>query len=122
MELAADLDTPNFDMDPTEQREKCLEFAGLMTVANDYYTSIKGIEAYSKMCVMATNLSKECPRSCNTLLKRVSTPPTAETCKTLPKELLKECSARANGTLVWQGALDLAVGTAALLTVSIALF
>ena len=93
-----------------------------MKVAADYYTSIAGIEAFSKLCVMATNLSDECPLSCNTLLEKVSSAPTLETCKTVGKELQEECTKRADGSLVWQSALDLAVGTAALFTVSITLF
>lgn len=95
----------------------------LSTSSSHYFSTMKGLQSMQEACVMATNLAPQCARACNKSLTKLKQKPTAEMCNSLPVAFQTECNQRVAGSIVWtSGASHLAVGAAAILTASLALF
>jgi len=82
-----------------------------------------GLKAHTDSCEIATKMAPVCARTCNKVTRKLSETPSAEVCASVSEKFKKECNERVAGTMVWHaGATQLAIGAAAILTASIALF
>jgi len=118
---------PVFEDDAVVERDACLTITKKLSVADDYYSLTTGVEAHQKMCTVAVAEFPNCALYCNMQLNKMKENWPKEACdamKMTDPKFKQECNDRVNGSLVWSNAaaFKFAAGSAAVLSVSMALF